>query len=385
MLGCAAALVLVVIVRGRSWGRKPWMQALSRLGLTALFTTLALVGALFNNEYAFYTSWGDLLGDSPEDTPRHYGAPTPAPALDQQAPSASATPTAPTTPQALPALPQPGQRLQKYEIPGPKNAEGRPTASRKVYVQLPVGYDPHSATRHPVIVAMHGLPGSPESYSKLDHFYTRLDKAVSDRRVAAPIVVVPQLNRTPDDDTECIDNPHGLQTETWLASTLPTWVRHTFAVAPGRGSWATWGYSLGGWCASMLTMKHPATFGAAVAYQGYFRPQFDGHPPFAPNSPQARSYDLIALEKANPVPVSLWLFASDADKVSYPSVKEFLTVVKRPTDVTARIAQGGGHRLSVWTRKIPRSFDWLAQVQPGFAPSSTFHPQGKSRLVDGSS
>lgn len=47
VLGCAAALVLVVIVRGGSWGgRKPWMQALSRLGLTALFTTLALVGAL---------------------------------------------------------------------------------------------------------------------------------------------------------------------------------------------------------------------------------------------------------------------------------------------------------------------------------------------------
>lgn len=101
------------------------MQALSRLGPTALFTTLvlALVGALFNNEYAFYTSWGDLLGDPPEDTPRH-----------------------------------------------------------------------------PVIVAMRGLPGSPESYNKLDHFYTRLDKAVSDRRIAAPIVVVPQLNRTPDND-----------------------------------------------------------------------------------------------------------------------------------------------------------------------------------------
>ena len=34
---------------------------------------------------------------------------------------------------------------------------------------------------------------------------------------------------------------------------------------------------------------------------------------------------------------------------------------------------------------IAAPFDWLAQVQPGFAPSSTFHPQGKSRLVDGSS
>ena len=92
------------------------------------------------------------------------------------------------------------------------------------------------------------------------------------------------------------------------------------------------GYSLGGWCASKLTMKHPATFGAAVAYQGYFSPHFDGHLPFQPNAPQARSYDLIALEKTNPVPVSLRLFASDANKVSYPSVKEILTVVKRPTD-----------------------------------------------------
>ena len=36
--------------------------------------------------------------------------------------------------------------------------------------------------------------------------------------------------------------------------------------------------------------------------------------------------------------------------------------------ITGGIAQGGGHRLSVWTRKIPRSFDWLVEVQPGFAP-----------------
>lgn len=387
-LGCAAAVVLVLVVRGHSWGRRAWMQALSRLGLTALFTTLvlALVGALFNNEYAFYTSWGDLLGSSAEDTPQHYGASpaeTKSAALAQAgasarqadtrpatsaSPSPSAVTTSPVSPGQLPALPSPGARLQKYDIPGPARPDDRPSAARKVYVRLPEGYDPHAARRHPVIVAMHGLPGTPESYSKLDHFYTRLDRAVADGRIAAPIVVVPQLNRTPDDDGECVDAPSGLRTETWLASTLPTWVQHTLPVARGRGSWATWGYSLGGWCASMLTMKHPETFGAAVAYQGYLRPQFDGRPPFAPDSPQARSYDLVALEKAHPVPVSMWLFASDADTVSHPSVKAFLDVVQRPTDVTARIAPGGGHRLSVWTRRIPHSFDWLAQVQPGFAP-----------------
>lgn len=119
----------------------------------------------------------------------------------------------------------------------------------------------------------------------------------------------------------------------------------------------------------MLTMKHPMTFGAAVTYQGYFRPVFDDKPPFAPGSAPARSYDLVALERTTPPPVALWVFASQADRQSYPSTREFLDAVRAPTSVTSRIGKGGGHRLSVWTRKIPASFDWLGQVQPGFAPA----------------
>ncbi|MBO1757060.1 hypothetical protein J4Z35_00525 [Dermacoccus sp. NHGro5] len=222
-----------------------------------------------------------MLGDSPADTPRHYGAPTPAPALDQQAP---------------PRAPPRRRRRRRTPCPRCRSRVSACRSARSRARRTPTGAPPRRArctsscrwgtTNTPRRVT----PSSSrctdcraaQRRTASSTTSTRVDRAVSDRRIAAPIVVVPQLNRTLDDDTECSDDPHGLQTETWLASTLPTWVKHTFAVAPGRGSWATWGYSLGGWCASMLTMKHPATFGAAVAYQGYFRPQFDGHPPFPP-------------------------------------------------------------------------------------------------------
>lgn len=367
LLGIVACGLLALLVIGKPHFARRGQRMASRAAIAVLLnlTVLGAVGALLNNEYAFYSSWGDLLGAPPEATPQEYGAPA-SEANAVASATASAQPHA-ASPQALPALAEPGKRLQKYEIDPP--AGGKHKEKRKVYVYLPKDYDAAKATTYPVILALHGLPGGPDSYGKLGDFYAKVDAAVAAGRLRAPIVVIPQLNPSAHADTECVNAPNGAQTETWLADTLPEWVRGHFRAAPSRQSWATWGYSFGGWCATMLTMKHPTTFGAAVTYQGYFRPVFDDKPPFAPGSELARSYDLVALERTTPPPVALWLFASQADRQSYPSTREFLDAVRAPTSVTSRIGKGGGHRLSVWTRKIPASFDWLGQVQPGFAPT----------------
>lgn len=365
LLGLVAAIVLVLIVIGWPRPRRRSAQMASRGGMTVLFTSalVALIAALLNNEYAFYTSWGDLLGSPAPDHPAHYGAqPRSSVSVTADQRSRPGRDAAGLTP--LPDLPAPGQRLQKYTMRVPGSS-----VDHKVFVRLPAGYDAHSATTYPVVLALHGYPGSPESYDRLGKFYDKVDAAVRAGAMKAPIVVVPQLNASAKADSECVDAPGGAQTETWLARDVRGWVGTHFRADMRSDAWATWGYSFGGWCATMLAMKHPDSFGAAVAYQGYFRPVFTGAAPFSPTSPEARSYDLVALAGSTPPPVSLWVFASQKDPHSYPSTREFLNAVRAPTSATAYIGPAGGHRLSVWTPKIPTSFTWLGNTLPGFAPT----------------
>lgn len=365
LLGVIAIVTLGLIVWGRPRPRRLPLRMAARGGVSVLFTlaVLALIGALLNNEYAFYSSWGDLLGSSEPDKPVHYGATTASTALvTAKREGRDTRASVPVRPQ--PALPSPGQRLQKYTVRVPGSH-----VKHKVFVRLPAGYDPEAATSYPVILALHGYPGGPESYNRVGRFYDKVDAAVAAGAMRAPIIVVPQLNASAKADSECVNAPGGPQTETWLADDLHDWVGTHFRADMRPDAWATWGYSFGGWCATMLAMKHPHSFGAAVAYQGYFRPVFTGAAPFSPTSPEARSYDLVALAKAAPPPVSLWVFASAKDPLSYPSTREFLDAVRAPTSATAHIRAAGGHRMSVWTPRIPTSFVWLGQTASGFAPA----------------
>lgn len=244
LLGIVACGLLVLLVLGKPHFARRGQRMASRAAIAVLLnlTVLGAVGALLNNEYAFYSSWGDLLGAPPEATPQQYGAPASEAGAVASATANGHPHTA--SPQALPTLAEPGKRLQKYEIDPPVG--GKHQEKRKVYVYLPKDYDATKATTYPVILALHGLPGRPDSYGKLGDFYAKVDAAVTSGRLRAPIVVIPQLNPSAHADTECVNAPNGAQTETWLADTLPRWVRTHFRTAPSRQSWATWGYSFGG-------------------------------------------------------------------------------------------------------------------------------------------
>lgn len=373
VLGVLAVAVLALIVSGRPAPRSRPIRMMARGGLTLTFTALvlALVAALFNNEYAFYSSWSDLVGAPTKESQVHYGST----AAFGAGTLAAGPLTHVATPALLPPLSEPGARLQHYTLAGPREDGASSTQKRTVIVRLPKGYDPSRAATYPVIMAMHGLPATPKSYATVGGFYDKLDAAEASGAIRPSIVVIPQLNPSPRSDNECIDWPGGDQTETWLARELPAWAKTHFKVADDRGSWATWGYSYGGWCASMIAMKHPETFGAAVVFQGYYRAEFTGPSPLPAGSALAKSYDLAALERRSAPPVSLWIFASQSDGASYPSTRRFLHEVKAPTSVTAFIGKGGGHRLSVWTRHIPTTFAWLGQTLQGFAPQGRSTPQ----------
>ena len=358
LAGLALVLFALVVAGLPRWGNAG-VQAVVRGVQVVLLNVLvvALAGAALNDQYLFYSSWGDLFGSRSASVQVHHGGTTPeAVAAPVQGPGLRGV----TTPSVLPPLPQPGSRLQNYTV-----VDTRSNAEGQVFVYLPVGYDPRSPRAYPVIVGLHGFPSGPRGFIRLN-FISTVDTLTAEHRMAPSIVVVPRIDTPAGLDTECVNGGPGMpQTDTWLAHDIPAWTAHHFRVQRARTSWATVGYSYGAWCAASLSMRHPDVFGAAVVLLGYFRPDFSAaYDPLTARS--ERGYDLVTMAHTAPPPVAMWVLTSREDPLSYPTTSKFLSVARPPLDVTGTVLAHGGHRDSVFTPYVPASLAWLAQTLPGF-------------------
>ena len=362
VVAVVAVAMLVFVVLGRPRPRNRPLRLVSRtvqvLLLNAVVVLLSFV--VLNDQYVFYATWADLFGSTAPDVQTHHGGSV------QQAltarvhgPGLAAVQPGST---ALYALPQPGARLQTYQVRDPASG-----STGQVLVYLPVGYQPTSSRRYPVIMGLHGFPGEPQSFVN-GNFLSVADQLTAQHRLAPSIFVIPLINLPANVDTECINGPPGApQTETWLSRVVPEWAVQHLRVQTGRTSWATMGLSYGGWCSAMLTMRHPEVFGAGIVMEGYFRPDFG--PSYTPFSPaQLRPYDLTRLAAGSPPPVALWVFASRQDHLAYPTTSRFLRAAKPPLSIASVIVPQGGHRPAVFEPYSGKALAWLAQTLPGFRP-----------------
>ena len=359
-LGIVAVVLFAAVVSG--WPRR---------GPTALRITgrvvplLALNGvvvlmclAVLNDQYIFYTSWGDLLGARAPQTFAHHGGTT------QRAMAATvggAGLAAVQGPRDF-TLAQPGQRLQHYTVHDPAIGGSVP-----VLVNLPVGYNPKAARTYPVILGLHGYPGVAQSFAH-GRFLSTIDGLTATRRLAPSIVVIPQINDPRTIDTECVDGlPGDPQTDTWLSTVVPRWAVQHLHVQTLRTSWTTLGYSYGGWCAASVAMRHPNVFGGAIVFEGYFEPDFlAGYDPL--RGPQLKSYDLVHLAAHHPPPIAMWVFASRQDSLAYPTTARFLAAARPPLSISATIVKVGGHRTAIYDPFVKPALEWLATTLPGFRP-----------------
>ncbi|NYG08283.1 pimeloyl-ACP methyl ester carboxylesterase [Phycicoccus badiiscoriae] len=318
---------------------------------------VALCGAVLNDQYVFYSSWADMFGSRATQVRLHHGG-TAHQAIAAQVAGPGLSHVVSLGP--LPPLPQPGSRLQTYNV-----VDHRSDAQGQVLVYLPVGYDPTSSRTYPVVLGLHGFPGGPQSFVRLS-FLKSIDSLTAEHRFAPSIVVIPRIDTPSTLDTECVNGAAGQQqTDTWLSQDIPAWTLRHFHVRTDRTSWATVGYSYGAWCAASLALRHPDVFGAAVLLQGYFRPDFSaGYDPLGKASLHA--YDLIALARRDPPPVAMWVLTSREDSLSYPTTSKFLSVARPPLDIVATVLAHGGHRAAVFDPHIPDAMAWLGQTLPGF-------------------
>ncbi len=361
MLGLIGLALLVLLVLGVPRVSKPPIAMLAR-GVNAVFlnaTVLLLALVLLNNQYLFYANWDDLFGKATAAVATHQGGDARKAAGVHIVGGALSHIKLGT---ALPALPAPGSRVQKFEITGQDSH-----VTGQIVVYLPPHYNPKSTTKYPVIEVLHGFPASPTTAITRVHVGDYVDTAVTNHQLAQPILVIPQINNPESLDTECIDIPRGPYVETWLAVDIPRWTAEHFRIRTDRGSWATLGYSYGGWCSAVLGMRHSPTFAASIILLGYFRPDFTPeYDPIPASNPYLRQYDLVAVASRKPPPVALWILTSKQDGLSYPSTAALLKHAKPPLSVTADILNVGGHRAQVIMPAIPDSLVWLGHDLPEF-------------------
>ncbi len=325
---------------------------------------LATVGLVANDTFGFFADWTDLAGafsSTPKVEATTRGGSAAAAAGAHVAGEALPSPTG-----ALPALPK-GSREQSYTVTGPASH-----VTGRVVVLLPADYaQPSQLGRHyPVIETFHGYPGTPEQWLNAMALGDAVDAEVAAHRMSAPIIVAPQLENPPGRDTECVDGGPGLPAmETWLTTDVPNWVARTFRVKLDRASWATAGLSAGGWCAAMAALLHPARYGAAMVFGGYFTPYFGAqYRPFTPTSPQGKRYDLVDLTTRSAPPVAMWMETSHSDRTSYKSSARFLAAVRPPLSVSLVEFAHAGHSVLLWAGLVPKALGWLESQVPGFRP-----------------
>jgi S-formylglutathione hydrolase FrmB len=237
-----ALIVLVVaIVAAIIWWARRWYTRLA-LAFLALVTVAANLLAGVNAYYGYYLTLGQAIGLPGRDAAS-------LAELDRR-----------TRP--------PNGIVVGIDIPGGKSR----FAARTAQIYLPPAWFSLPRPRLPVLLLLHGTPGSPTDWIDGGTAAQTLDNWASTHQGRTPIVIMPDVNGSLLRDSECVDSPRG-NVETYLTVDLPAFVHSRFfTLSPGQ-DWSVAGLSEGGSCAVMLALRHPDMFGAFADYSGLVGPR----------------------------------------------------------------------------------------------------------------
>lgn len=237
-----------------------------------------------------------------------------------------------------------------HEVHIPAPADLRVPAS-STWVYTPPGYDPHEATRYPVVYLLHGSPGSSVDWFAAGRIAPLMDALLADDLIRPMIVVAPDINGTGPGahDTECLDSTRGGSlVETYLTDVVVPWVDTHYASLPDWEHRVVGGMSAGGFCALDLGLRHPELYGTILAIEGFGDPGEGGRAMLATTAEveaHSPSSYLPTMTFAHPVAVFLDAGGDSAEGVA--TARELARLLReRGQVVELRTEPGQGH---TWT------------------------------------
>ncbi len=238
-----AALGLLVLVW--CWFRRRNQKRWYFWPLPLLLPCLILIaGSAVNNYFGLYVRLGDLLDQYPF-------------------PTASASTLAETSgnyPQGVSVV---------TDIPGTQSGVGIHSA----FVWLPPQYFAEPTKKFPVVYLLPGSPGTSADWSTGGNVTTT---GLTNAQNGNPAILVSaSIGDNQLADTECVDGAQG-NWQTYLAVDVPAYVNENARTLPGAKNQAVAGLSEGGYCAQVLSLRNPTTFGLFGNFAGTTMPTYGG-------------------------------------------------------------------------------------------------------------
>jgi len=310
---------------------------------------------ILNRSEHFYASFSDLAGGS-----------VPA----GSAPSTLATASRSSLTVLTPHWQRTGARqaragrgtLIRVDIRGAASGLDRPAL-----IDLPPEFFLAPTVRLPAIEMLHGWPGAPINIVDKLGAVSYLDQERLAYRMPPVIAVVPTVST--GGSTECVDAVHGQLDGTYLADDVPQAVTGAFRVL-GGASWATLGYSTGGFCAANLALRHADRYAAAASLSGYFTAAQD------PGTARLYRHSTTALHHNSPT----WLLAhvhltgpplfamsSGGDLYAVHQQRALLGAAHAGNPgfpLTGTLLPSGGHNYGTWRHALSAALDWLGAYLP---------------------
>ncbi|MGX6607434.1 alpha/beta hydrolase [Micromonosporaceae bacterium Da 78-11] len=338
VVGVAAVLAATTLLAAR-WDRHRVLGR-SVLAAAVALIVLATTALELNRLTETYPTWSALAGRPDDET----GVPAEEPGRPDEEPG----------PQGDESGPHPGaSRLLSVTVPG--TASG---LSLQMYVYLPAAYSTPAGQRlrFSVIEALHGYPGSPNSWIRRLGIVEHLDTEIAAGRMAPAVVLLPYQTPKRLLDTECIDLAGGPRTETFLTQDVPRYAQAHLRVRTDRAGWGLVGYSAGGFCAMNLALRHPGGYAAGASLSGY------ADPGITVGDGSERTTNNIAWRLTHrPLPtMSLYVAWAADDEDAATGSREVVSLARAPLTVTTAVLPTGGHSHAVWRRMEAPAFDWLS-------------------------
>jgi enterochelin esterase-like enzyme len=234
----------------------------------------------------------------------------------------------------------------------------------KVWVWLPPEYhDPaYARTRFPVVMLYPGGSGAGYNYwadPKVEPIQDDDVRLTRQRRAHPFIMVMPIMQPSAREDTECSDIPGHPRIGTWLADDVPAFVRSSFRTLTSRSGWGTAGASSGAFCAVKMAAERPGTYAAAVSWGGYFAPETGLS--WSRQGRQANRPDLV-LQRTRP-DLRLFLLAGGDPRIhaDVARIEALAKTLRPPTIATTYIQPHGLHRTDDLRKLLPTILEFLTR------------------------
>lgn len=304
------------------------------LVLGGLGMVLVTAGAAVNSYYTWFRTVGDLFGQT---------------AADEASASVLTSITSPPSTGKVVALPIPGK------------VSGFKARDAEVYVPAQWFRRPHP--RLPVLMMFHGVPGSPDDWTRSGLLDLTTDDFAKENGGKAPIVVMPDINGSLLGDTECVDGSQG-NAQTYLTVDVRDYIIEKLGTKTDARSWGVGGFSEGGTCAIILALRHPERFRTFLMFSGLAIPTFHStvedlfrgsRQAFDENSPPY----LLATRRFPTL--GGWFQVGTDDKDPYHDMQKLAPAAAAAGIETCFVpVPGGEHNFRTWGPSYTDALPWAA-------------------------